>query len=324
MRRRDFITAVGGSFLGWPLGAYAQPLSKVAKVGFLYPGVAAAAPTRTAALLEGIQSAGVKPGQIELVSRHANGDPSRVPQLARELVDAKVDVIVAVSPSATQAVRSVKTIPIVASDLETDPIGSGLIASFARPGGNITGVFFDFPEFAAKWIELLRELKPTLSSVLVMWDPTTGLVQRKAVEDAVRALNIRIEVIEVPSLADLDDAFLRASKAAADAVLMLSSPVFGTRPQSVADLTLKYRLPAVTLFTEFARAGGLMAYGANLLGVFRQSGVIVGKVLLGAKPADLPIERPAKFELVVNLKTAKALGITVPTGLLLRADEVIE
>jgi putative ABC transport system substrate-binding protein len=330
MRRRDFIKALGGMAApwplatAWPLAARAQPLTKVAKVGFLYPGVTSAAPTRIAALKEGIQSVGIAAEQIEVVMRQADGDPTRMPQLAKELLDAKVDVIVAISAPATQAVRSFTTIPVIASDLETDPVGSGLVASFAHPGGNMSGVFFDFPDFATKWIELLKEIVPRLSSVLVMWDPTSGLVQRKAVEEAAAQSHIRLQILEVGSLDLIDDAFLRASKAGADAVLMLSSPVFGTNPQHVADLTLKYRLLAVTLFTEFARAGGLMAYGANLLGVFRQSGTMVGKVLLGAKPADLPIERPSKFELVINLKTAKTLGVVIPTAVLLRADDVIE
>jgi putative ABC transport system substrate-binding protein len=323
--RREFVAGLSAvAAIAWPLRARAQQLTKVAKIGFLYPGVAASAPTRIAALEDGLRAVGIQKGQFEIVMRQADGDPSRMPALAKALVDAKVDVIVAVSPSAVMAARSITTIPMVASDLETDPVGSGLIASFAHPGGNITGVFFDFPDFTKKWLELLKETMPRLSSAIVMWDPTSGLVQRKAIEAAAELLNIRLEVIEVRSTADLDDAFIGASKRSPDAVLMLSSPVFGTNPQRIADLSLRYRLPAITLFTEFARAGGLMAYGANLLDVFRQSGTIVGKVLLGAKPADLPIERPSKFELVVNLKTAKTLGVTIPTSVLLRADEVIE
>jgi putative ABC transport system substrate-binding protein len=239
-------------------------------------------------------------------------------------LDAKVDVIVAISAPATQATRSFTTIPIVASDLESDPVASGLVASFARPGGNMTGLFFDFPDFAAKWIELLKEVVPDLSSVLVMWDPTSGLDKRKAVEDAADRLRVRLDLMEVASTGGLEEAFLSASKRNANAVLMLPSAVFGTQASRIAELTVQYRLPAVTIFTEFARAGGLMAYGANLMGVFRQAGTMTGKVLLGAKPATLPIERPSKFELVVNLKTAKLLGVTIPTAVLLRADEVIE
>jgi len=308
----------------WPLAARGQQLAKIAKIGFLYPGIAAAAPTRIAALEDGLRAVGIQKGQIEIVLRQADGDPGRMPALARQLVDARVDVILAISPSAVMATRAITTIPVVVSDLETDPVGSGLVASVAHPGGNITGVFFDFPDFAKKWLELLKETMPGLSSLAVMWDPTSGPVQRKAIEATAKILNVRLQLIEVRSIADLDRAFAAAAGFRPDAVLMLSSPVFGTSPQRVADLSLQHRLPTITLFTEIARAGGLMAYGANLLDVFRQSGTVVGKVLLGAKPADLPIERPSSFELVVNLKTAKMLGITVPTSVLLRANEVIE
>lgn len=323
MQRREFLMGAAGATL-WPLAARAQQLSKVAKIGFLYPGILAAAPTRIAALEDGLRAAGIAKGQIEVVMRQADGDPSRMPALAAELVAANVDVITAVSPSAVRAARSITTIPVVVNDLETDPIASGLIKSFAHPGGNITGVFFDFPDFATKWLELLKETLPQLSSLVAMWDPTTGDVQRKAIEAAAQHLNIRLEVIDVRTMSDLENAFAKAAERRPDAVLMLSSPIFGTSPQRIADLCMQYRLPAISLFTEIARAGGLMAYGTNLLDTFRQTGTMVGKVLLGASPADLPVERPSKFELVVNLKTAKILGVTVPTSVLLRADDVIE
>ncbi|MGZ3410070.1 MAG: ABC transporter substrate-binding protein [Xanthobacteraceae bacterium] len=323
MQRREFLMGVAGTAL-WPLAARAQQLSKVAKIGFLYPGIVAAAPTRIAAMEDGLRAVGIQKGQVEVVMRQADGDPSRMPALAAELVAAKVDVIMAISPSAVRAARSITTIPVVANDLETDPVASGLIASFAHPGGNITGVFFDFPDFATKWLELLKETLPQLSSLVAMWDPTTGDVQRKAIEAAARQLNVRLEVIDVRTMSDLESAFAKAAERRPDAVLMLSSPIFGTSPQRIADLCMHYRLPAISLFTEIARAGGLMAYGTNLLDTFRQTGTMVGKVVLGTSPADLPVERPSKFELVVNLKTAKILGVTVPTSVLLRADDVIE
>src|SRR5882757_3184623 len=203
MKRREFITALGSSVLVWPSPARAQLLSRVAKIGFLYPGIAASAPSRIAALKEGIVSVGIAPIEIDVLMRQADGDPGRMPQLAQELVDAKVDVILAISAPATQAVRSLKTIPVVASDLETDPVGSGVAASFAHPGGNITGVFFDFPDFATKWVELLREVVPKLASMTVMWDPTSGPVQRKSVEEIAERLRIRLNFIEVASLAEL-------------------------------------------------------------------------------------------------------------------------
>jgi putative tryptophan/tyrosine transport system substrate-binding protein len=242
-----------------------------------------------------------------------------------ELVERKVDVIVAVSAPAVTAARSTTTTtPIVAFDLESDPIGSGLINSLSRPGGQVTGVFFDFPEFSKKWLELLKEAMPQLSRVAVLWDPATGPMQMKGVEIAGKELNVKLEIVEVPGLPNLDDAILAASSKGVDAVLMLSSPVFGTNPERVAGLTVGARIPAVTLFPEFARAGGLMAYGVNPTNIFRQGAAIVAKVLRGSKPAEVPAELPSKFELVINLKTAKRLGIVLPTPILLRADEVIE
>jgi len=325
MKRRNFITLLGGAG-AWPLVAGAQQASAVQKVGFLYPGPAAAAKTRIPPFLEGLRSAGFRvPQEIELVSQVADGDPARLSSLAAELIDRKVDVIAAISTGAVQIVRaSTTTIPIVAHDLETDPVASGLVASLARPGGNITGYFFDFPDFRTKWLQLLQETIPRLTSVAALWDPATGPYQLRAIDEAAAVLKLNLRILEVRSTAELDRGVLSAAQSNADALMVLSSPVFGANAKAVADLTLRHRLPAVTLFPDFARAGGLMAYGPNLLDTYRQLGGMVGKVLRGTKPADLPVELPTKFELVINVKTAKALGLDVPTSILLRADEVIE
>jgi putative tryptophan/tyrosine transport system substrate-binding protein len=234
-------------------------------------------------------------------------------------------VILAISSVMVQAFRqATRTIPIVALDLETDPVGSGLVASFTHPGGNITGLFFDFPDFTKKWLELLREAIPQLSRIAVLWDSATALTPRNAVEQAASSLSIELDVLEVRTRSDFEEAFAMASRRAAGAVLMLASPLIGTNAQPLAELAIHHRLPAVTLFPDFARAGGLLAYGVNLLDMYRQTGVMVGKVLQGRNPAELPIERPTKFELVLNLRTAKLLGMEIPTSVLLRADEVIE
>jgi putative ABC transport system substrate-binding protein len=325
MRRREFFTLLGGA-AAWPLAAGAQQSTQPAKIGVLYPGLASTLPSRITAFREGLQAVGYRePDNVELIVRSAGGDPTRITLLAMELVERKVDVLVPVSSPAVKAARSVTTtIPIVAFDLESDPIGSGLINSFSRPGGQVTGVFFDFPEFSKKWLELLKEAMPQLSSVAVLWDPATGPMQMKGVEIAGKELNVKLEIVEVPGLSNLDDSILAASDKGVDAILMLSSPVFGTNPERIAGLTLGLRLPAVTLFPDFARAGGLMAYGVNPTNIFRQGAPIVAKVLRGSKPAEVPAELPAKFELVINLKTAKRLGIVFPTSILLRADEVIE
>jgi putative tryptophan/tyrosine transport system substrate-binding protein len=322
MRRREFITLLGGA-ASWPLVARAQ---QAPRLGFLYPGPRQAAASRIEAMLNGLRTAGYStPAQIELVVRVAESDPTRIAPMAAEIVGQNVDVISANGPAVLEAFRSAtQTIPIVALDLESDPVGSGLVASLARPGGNITGIFLDFPEFTAKWLELLKENNPKLSRVTVLWDPATGRTQMKAVEQAAGSLSIQLDISEVRTPSDFDAAFASASRRGAGAVLMLSSPLISPNVQILADLAVRHNLPAITLFPDFARAGGLLAYGPNLLDMYRQTGLMAGKVLQGAKPAEMPIERPTKFELVLNLRTAKTLAISIPTSILLRADEVIE
>jgi putative tryptophan/tyrosine transport system substrate-binding protein len=326
VKRREFISLLSGAVATWPLAVRAEQPTPPVRIGVLYPGLSSTLPSRIAAFRDGLQAVGYRePDNVQLVLRSTGGDPARIVPLAMELVERKVDVIVAVSAPAVTAARSATTTtPIVAFDLESDPIGSGLINSLSRPGGQVTGVFFDFPEFSKKWLELLKEAMPQLSRVAVLWDPATGPMQMKGVEIAGKELNVKLEIVEVPGLPNLDDAILAASSKGVDAVLMLSSPVFGTNPERVAGLTVGARIPAVTLFPEFARAGGLMAYGVNPTNIFRQGAAIVAKVLRGSKPAEVPAELPSKFELVINLKTAKRLGIVFPTPILLRADEVIE
>jgi len=205
-----------------------------------------------------------------------------------------------------------------------DPVANGVAASLARPGGNITGVFLDFPDFTAKWMEILIESNPKLSHAAVLWDPDTGSVQLDSVRKAARTLNVQLEVVEIHRASDFDAAFLMANQRGVGAMVLLSSPLIAPNVQVLAELTLRHRLPAITLFPDFARAGGLLAYGPNLLSLYRLVGVLAGKVARGVDPAALPIERPTKFELVINLKTAKMLGLAVPLSLLDRADEVIE
>jgi putative ABC transport system substrate-binding protein len=325
MRRRHFITLLGGA-AAWPLAARAQQASKIPKIGFLFAGTDAVAPARIAALTEGLQAAGYRlPDQVELITRVTGGDPSRVAPMAIELVERNVNVLVPISPAAVHAVRSLtSTIPIVAFDLETDPVGSGMVKSLARPGGNITGVFFDFPEFSKKWLELMKEALPLLSKISVLWDPATGFRQLRAIEEVAGLMKLKVEIVEVRALSELDQAMAAASRDNPDALVMLSTPIIGGSYQRLADFTLERRLAAVTLFPDFARSGGLMGYGPNINNGYHQTARIVAKVLQGANPADLPVELPTKFELVINLRTAKAIGIEFPTSLLLRADEVIE
>ena len=325
MTRRKFIAIAAGA-AAWPWMARAQLADKVAKIGLLYPGFAAVTVTRIAALRDGLRAVGYTDAdRAEILIRASEGDPNRLAALAADLVERKVDAIVAISPFALRSAKlATTTIPIIANDLESDPVSSGFVTSLARPGGNITGVFSDFPDFGTKWLELLKEAIPALSSVTALWDPATGPTQLEAVRSAGRLLNVKLEVLEIRAIIELQRAFQIAAEHRPDAIIILSSPIFGTNPKLIADLTIEHHIPTATLFSEIARAGSLMSYGPNLLGTFRQTGTMLGKTLQGARPADLPVERPTKFEMVINLKTAKALGLNLPMSILLRADEVIE
>jgi putative ABC transport system substrate-binding protein len=295
-------------------------------VGFVYPGSKEAAASRIEAIMSGLRVSGyLAPAQVELVVRIADGDPMRIAPLVEEILAKNVDLIIANGPPVLQVARSAtRTIPIVAIDLETDPVASGVATSLGRPGGNVTGVFLDFPDFTTKWIELLVEQNPKLSRMAVLWDPITGPVQIESVKKVAESLNIQLVTLEARRPSDFEEAFSMAAQRGAGAMVILSSPLISANVRKLAELCVRHRLPAITLFPDFARTGGFMAYGPNLLGLYRRIGVLAGKVLRGADPAGLPIERPTKFELVLNLRTAEALGLSVPASLLLRADEVID
>jgi putative tryptophan/tyrosine transport system substrate-binding protein len=330
MRRRQFITVLGGAMaaaqLGWPRLASAQLATDLPRVGFIYTGSRAAAASRVEAMVRGLREAGFEsPTQVEIVIRYTDGDAALIAPMIEEVLTKNVNVFVANGPAVLQVARKLPGgVPVVAIDLESDPVASGVAASLAHPGGNVTGVFMDFPDFSTKLLELLLESNVRLSRLAVLWDPVTGQLQLETVKTAAGAKKIGVNTFKVQRAFDFESAFDAANQDHADAVIMLSSPLFASNVQILADLALKHRLPAITLFPDFARAGGLVAYGPNILDLFRVLGNISGKVLHGAKPADLPIERPAKFELVLNLRTAKALDLSISTGLLLRADEVIE
>jgi putative ABC transport system substrate-binding protein len=326
MQRRDFITLLGSSMATWPVALRAQQAGKVPRIGMVYPGPKVRAPPVVEAVLSGLRTAGyAAPAQVELVLRFTDSDPARVMPLVAEIVESKVDVLFAVGPAVLRASRAaIQTVPIVAFDLESDPVENGTVASLAHPGGNITGLFLAFPDFTTKWLQLLKEIVPDLSRVAVLWDPNTGSMQKKAVEGAAELLNVTLDILEVQAPADFDRAFNSASQRGAGALLALSAPIFSATAAKLAELAILHNLPAITLFPDFARAGGLMAYGPNLLDTMRQAGVMIAKILQGTKPADLPIERPTKFELVVNTRTAKTLHVAFPTSVLVRADEVIE
>lgn len=326
MRRREFLGVLVGAAAAWPVAARAQQPAKVLQLGFLYPGPLAATPPRIAAVTSGLRAGGLRvPDQVVIISSITDGNAALLAPMATDLVARKVNVILAVGPEAVRAARAATTtIPIAAVDLESDPIVSGFITSYARPGGNVTGVFLDFPDFSKKWLEALKEAVPKISKVAVFWDPTSGPAQHQAINAAAQILNLKLVILEVRGVADVEPAFNSATKEGADALLMLSSPFISANTKLLAEQALSYRLPAITLFPHFARDGGLMGYGPNLLNYFRSVAILAANILQGANTAETPIDRPAKFEFVLNLKTAARLGITIPPTTLLRADEVIE
>jgi putative ABC transport system substrate-binding protein len=234
-----------------------------------------------------------------------------------------MNVILALGPAQIRAARkATRTIPIVALDLESDPVATGLVDSIARPGGNLTWVFLDLPELASKWVELVKEAVPGLSRAIVLWDPASGPSQLTAVEVAARSSAVEVRVLQMRGLGSLD-IISRAIKERPGAMIVLSAPVLSHGSARLAAIAVKHRLPAISPFRAFAEAGGLMAYGPDLSEMYQRLGTYVRKILTGSRPAVLPVERPSRFQLVVNLKTATALGLTMPRSLLLRADEVI-
>ena len=325
MRRREFITLIAGAMAAWPSSAHTQQPGRLRRVGVLYSGPKSVAAVRIKSILSGLEAGGLPSDKLTIVARVADGDPALLQPMAVELVEQKVDLIVALGPASVRAARAATaSIPIVAGDLEGNPLSTGFIAEIRRPGGNVTGVYLDSPDFSKKWLQALKEAIPQNSTVAVLWDSATGRDQRNAVESAAAELNLTLIVLEVRVANDLERAIQSAKNQGAGGLIALSSPIVGGNTKQLADLAMKYRLPAITLFAEFARDGGLMSYGPSILAVIRQEGVMAAKILLGANPAETPIETPTRFEFVLNLQTAKALGIVIPAPTLLRADEVIE
>jgi len=313
--------------LAAPLAAEAQAPAKFPRIGYLN----VLSPTDNAHTLEafrqGLRELGYVEGQnIAIEYRFAEGRPERLPALAAELVRLKVDVIVTGAPPAPQAAKqATSTIPIVVA-ATGDPVAEGLVASIARPGGNITGLASIGPEVVGKQLELLKEVAPKASRVFVLQNPSNQghpAVLRQA-EGAARALGVQLHILQARTPPEIEAAFAAMRSQRARGVLVLRDPLFVAQRTQVAALAAKSRLPAVYGIREHAEAGGLMAYGANVPLMYRRAATYVDKILKGAKPADLPVEQPTRFELVINLKTAKALGLTIPPSVLVRADQVIQ
>jgi len=314
-----------------PLAAEAQQAGKVARIGILTGG-SPEIPVEQAALdafRQGLRELGYAEGQnIALDYRFAEERWERLSGLAAELVRLKVDVIFALyTPPALAAKQATSTIPVVAAAM-ADPVGDGLVASLARPRGNITGTTFLGPELVAKRLGLLKEALPRVSRVAALWHP--GVYSERTMRDmlketevAARALGVQLQLVEARGPNDFDSAFSAMTRDRAGAFIVLPSPMLYREHRRIVNLAAKSRLPAMYQAREFVEAGGLMAYGANLADLSRRAATYVDKILKGTKPADLPVEQPTKFEFVINLKTAKALGLTVPQSVLIQADEVI-
>jgi len=323
MKRREFVKLLGGAAVAWPLAAGAQQsVGKFPKIGFLQ----GSQNENVAAFIQALRAAGYTDGQnVRIETRIYGTMLDRLGEFARELVDLQCNVILAAAPYAIRAAAgATSTVPIIGIDLESDPVASGWAKSLSHPGGNLTGLFLDIPELGGKQIELLREAVPTFSRLGVLWDATIGAVQFRATEAAARSAAIELHSLPIRRAGDLDSVFDRAVSERVDGVVILSSPLINGERLHIVELALKNRLPTISLFTGFPKSGALMAYGPNLPDMYRRAAIYVDRVLKGAKVSDLPIERPSRFELVINLKTANALGITFPITLLGRADEVIE
>jgi putative ABC transport system substrate-binding protein len=314
------------SLLTAPLTSQAQPAAHVPRLGLLIPSAFSPVASRIEAFRHGLRDLGYVEGRnITLEYRFADGQADRLPALVAELIHLPVDILVIDGTTAIRpAQHATTTIPIVMA-VSGDPVGAGLVASLARPGGNITGLSSRAPEVSGKRLEILKEAVPHLSRVAALWhrDAPVG-PYLKETEAAAQALGLQLQTLEVGSPDALDQAFAAMTRAHADGLVVLPSAQIGSHQRVVAELAMTHRLPTMFGGREDAEAGGLMSYGPNYADFYRRAATYVDKILKGAKPADLPVEQPMKFELVINLKTAKALGITMPPLLLFQADEVLQ
>ena len=316
-----FVFLAAGTF------AEAQQPKKIPRIGVLSGSSASANTGRHEAFRQGLRALGYVEGKNIIIEwRWADGKIANLPALAAELVRLKVDVIVTAGPQVTHAAKeATSTIPIVMA-FDNDPVGSGHVASLARPGKNITGLSTLSPELSGKQLELLKEVVPGLSRVGVLGtsiQPGYGQVA-KEIEIAARALGVKLQILDVLNPKDIETAFRNASKGRAEAVLVLASAVVAPDRTQVVDLAVKSRLPTIYPYLEYVEAGGLMSYGVQVNDLYRRAATYVDKILKGAKPADLPVEQPTKFEFIINLKAAKQIGLTIPPNVLARADKVIK
>ena len=327
MRRREFITLLGGAAATWPLAARAQQAG-MPTIGLLFPSSFDAFGSNLRGVREGLKDAGYVEGENLVIEfRSADNQIERLPELAADLVRRRVAVIMSASPPAASAAQAATaTIPIVFG-VAQDPVRLGLVASLARPGGNLTGVNFLLTELAGKRLELLRELVPGSKRIAVLVNPANAMnteTTLRDVQSAARTMGLHIQVLNTGTSREIDAALAHLAPDPPDALFVGSGPLFTGRRVQLAQWAAHLRLPAAYPGREYAEAGGLMSYGSNTVDAYRQAGAYVGRILKGARPADLPVVQSSKFELVVNAQTARILGLEVPATLLARADEVIE
>ena len=329
MRRRDFIAVLGGAVTAWPLAAAAQTPERPRRIGLLQ-GLAAADPEwtpRWAAFTAALAALGWQEGRnIVFEARYANGEPGRLPALAAELVRAQVEVIVTNAAQPIEAARAAtSTIPIVMASVG-DALGAGYVESLARPGRNVTGLTLFATEQSGKRLSLLKEMSPHVVRVAVIWNGNASghRLQIKELEAAAQTLGLALQSLPVTQPGDVDIAIEAAFRAGAHALVTMDDPMIQRRRRDIAEQAIGHRLPCMGEFRAMPAAGALMSYGPNQVDMWRRSASYVDKILRGAKPADLPVEQPTKFELVINLRTAKAIGLDIPLTMLYRADEVIE
>jgi putative tryptophan/tyrosine transport system substrate-binding protein len=325
MRRRDFITLLGGAAAGWPMAARSQQPGKLLTIGFLVTGTASSHGPWFAALVQRLRELGWIEGRtIAIEYRWAEGRADRFAEIAKELVRLKVDVIVSTGAAAREVIHATSVIPVVFA-LWGDPIGSGYITSLARPGGNATGLSMQSTDIAGKRLELLREVIPGLRRLAILgsFGNPNSVLEMDEIQAAARTLGLEVAPSDVRRAEDIAPAF-EALKDRAGAVHICNDPLFLSNRIRINTSALGARLPTMYGIREHVEAGGLMSYGANFPDLFRRAGDYVDKILRGAKPGDIPVQQPTKFDLVINLTTAKALGLTIPESFLLRADKAIE
>jgi putative ABC transport system substrate-binding protein len=326
MKRRDFITLLGSAAMAWPLEARAQQPAKLPTIGYLGPNTRSLDSQRLVAFVERLRELGWIEGRtIAIEYRWAEGRNDRLAETAAEFVQRKVDVIVtSATPPTVAAKQATSAIPIVFASVG-DPVGAGVVESLARPGGNATGLSLQQPDVAGKRLELLGEVIPGLRRLAIMANSSnaSAVLDMREAQTAARTLGLEAVTSEVRQSEDIAPAF-DALRGRVEALYVCNDPLAGTNRVRIITLALGVRLPTMFVAREYVEAGGLMSYGANFLDLYRRTAELVDKILRGAKPADLPVEQPTKFDLVINLTTAKALGLEVPPTLLARADEVIE